>query len=292
LLNYGQSLDILVVRAQFAAGRSARMASDLIQSNYVSVQSLKISAARKSTRAIGPKIFWLILVLVVSLGAFDVYAQDSFLQQTGNTDRMSSLRQLRTAGIRLPVAAILGAALAFRQRRRGTPPRSTPVIQTQIILSIIGALVMLVVGLSVARAFGVVGVAGLIRYRAKIDDPKDASVMLATLAVGLASGVGLYLMAVFSTAFVLGVLWLVESIEPHPQKRFTLKIESKAAEKFQPQIEQLLRRSRAKFELRSASAEVIAYEVQLPIETHTDALSKAIFQLDETSSVEWDEHKK
>ena len=45
-------------------------------------------------------------------------------------------------------------------------------IQTQIILAIIGALVMLVVGASLARAFGVVGAAGLVRYRAKIADPR------------------------------------------------------------------------------------------------------------------------
>jgi hypothetical protein len=37
---------------------------------------------------------------------------------------------------------------------------------------------MLVVGASLARAFGIVGAANLIRYRSKIDDPKDAVVML------------------------------------------------------------------------------------------------------------------
>jgi hypothetical protein len=61
------------------------------------------------------------------------------------------------------------------------------VIQTQIILAIVGAVVMLVVGSSLARAFGIVGAAGLVRYRAKIEDPKDAGVMLSTLAIGLAS---------------------------------------------------------------------------------------------------------
>ena len=58
---------------------------------------------------------------------------------------------------------------------------------------------MLVVGSSLARAFGIVGAASLIRYRSKIDDPKDAGVMLCGLAVGLASGVGLYGLAVFAT---------------------------------------------------------------------------------------------
>jgi hypothetical protein len=92
--------------------------------------------------------------------------------------------------IRLPAAALLSTILAFRPRRRGTPKRQAPVIQTQIVLALVGAMVMMVVGSSLARAFGIVGAAGLIRYRAKIEDPKDAVVMLSTLTIGLASGVG------------------------------------------------------------------------------------------------------
>ena len=103
---------------------------------------------------------------------------------------------------RIPLAALLGAVLAFRPRRRGTPARQTAVVQTQIILAIVGSVVMLVVGSSVARAFGIVGAASLVRYRAKIDDPKDAGIMLSTLGIGLASGVGLYFLAIFSTVFV------------------------------------------------------------------------------------------
>lgn len=66
--------------------------------------------------------------------------------------------------------------------------RQPAVVQTQIILAVVGALIMLVVGASLARAFGIVGAANLIRYRSKIDDPKDAVVMLCALSVGLASG--------------------------------------------------------------------------------------------------------
>src|SRR5687767_14659672 len=68
----------------------------------------------------------------------------------------------------LPLATALGALLAFRPRRRGTPARSAPVIETQIVLAIVGAVVMFIVGSNLARAFGIVGVASLIRYRAKI----------------------------------------------------------------------------------------------------------------------------
>src|SRR5438105_9648967 len=78
----------------------------------------------------------------------------------------AQFESLGHALVRLPTAALLSAILAFRPRRRGTPKRQAPVIQTQIILAIVGAMVMLVVGASLARAFGIVGAAGLIRYRA------------------------------------------------------------------------------------------------------------------------------
>src|SRR5215470_15485518 len=94
---------------------------------------------------------------------------------------------LAKAAVSLPIAAVLGAALAFRPRRHGAPQRDSEVIHAQIILGVIGE--------SLARAFGIVGAAGLIRYRAHIEDPKDAGVMLSTLGLGIASGVGLYLLA-------------------------------------------------------------------------------------------------
>src|SRR4051794_31290837 len=101
------------------------------------------------------------------------------------------------AATRLPLATVMASALALRPRRRGTPARHLAVIHTQIILAVVGALVMLVVGQSLARAFGIVGAAGLVRYRAKIEDPKDAGVMLSTLAIGLATGVGQWALAIF-----------------------------------------------------------------------------------------------
>src|SRR5215213_3388498 len=133
--------------------------------------------------------------------------------------------ELLASALRLPLAALLGTVLALRPRRGGTPERQPAVVQTQIILAVVGSLIMLVVGASLARAFGIVGAANLIRYRSKIDDPKDAVVMLCALAVGLASGVGLYAMAVFSTAFLMLALGIIESFEKGV-KRYELKIKS------------------------------------------------------------------
>jgi MgtC family/Domain of unknown function (DUF4956) len=208
-------------------------------------------------------------------------------------DMAMQLRTLAAAGLALPIAAVLGCILAFRPRRRGTPPRTPAVIQTQIILSIVGALVMLIVGQSLARAFGIVGVASLVRYRAKVDDPKDAGVMLAALGVGLASGASLYLLASVATLFILLVLLWIESMEPKPVKLFLLKVASDNPEALRPRVEDLLRRNQARFELRTASNNEICYEVSLPLDRRTDTMSTAILRLDRSkeTSVVWDEKK-
>jgi hypothetical protein len=200
-----------------------------------------------------------------------------------------------TALVALPLAAGLGTVLAFRPRRRGTPPRSAPVIQTQIMLAIVGAVVMLIVGSSLARAFGIVGVASLIRYRTKIDDPKDAVVMLACLTVGLACGVQLYGLAVFATPFILAVLWIIESLEPERRKTFELKITAPDPSAFRSEVEAILRRSGVKFELRSAGAKDLVYEADLPYTVRTDRIANAILLLQKNGNdteVTWEEKKK
>jgi hypothetical protein len=194
----------------------------------------------------------------------------------------------------LPVATAMGALLAFRPRRRGTPERSAPVIQTQIILAVVGAVVMLIVGASLARAFGIVGAANLIRYRAKIDDPKDAVVMLVTLSLGLACGVELYGLAAFAALFILGVLWVVESLEPERTKLFDLKVTAADPASLRSDIEAILRRYHITYELRTAGTKDLVYETDLPIQTRTDRVANAILLLDSKGETEvvWEEKKK
>ncbi|HJZ77346.1 MAG TPA: DUF4956 domain-containing protein [Vicinamibacterales bacterium] len=233
---------------------------------------------------------WIVLVVVILAPAIG-RAQDLQIDQpekpsktattTAETpDAATQFAELRNAAIRLPLAAGLASLLALRPRRRGTPFRQTPVIQTQIILAIVGAVVMMVVGSSLARAFGIVGAAGLVRYRAKIEDPKDAGVMLSTLAVGLASGVGLWMIATFGTAFILLVLWIVESFEPKAKQSFTLKVKASDPAGLQPKLERVLNSHHVKFELRGTSKEELHYEIQIPIDRKADRITDTILAID------------
>ena len=193
--------------------------------------------------------------------------------------------ELFASAIRLPMAALLGTVLALRPRRNGTPERQPAVVQTQIILAVVGSLIMLVIGASLARAFGIVGAANLIRYRSKIDDPKDAVVMLCALSVGL---------AVIGTLFIVFCLWIIEGFEPQTRLfELNVKMGEKTAD-MRPKIEEVLRRYKARYELRSAAEDTVSYMVTAPKSLRTDRVSNALMELspDNKGAVEWAEKAK
>ncbi len=195
--------------------------------------------------------------------------------------------------VALPLAAALGAALAFRPRRRGTPTRNPAVIETQVILAIMGALVMIVVGASVARAFGIVGAASLIRYRAKIGDPKDAAVMLSTLGVGLAVGGGLYWVAATATIFILIVLALIESLRAPAVMHLQLTVAADAPTRLRPTVERVLAEHHARAELRSLSPSEMVYSVRMPAGAPLTSMLDTIVRAEQTGgvSVTWDDKR-
>jgi uncharacterized membrane protein YhiD involved in acid resistance len=199
------------------------------------------------------------------------------------------------AAVRLPIAALLGTALALRPRRAGSPRRDAAVIETQIVLAIVGALIMLVVGASLARAFGIAGAANLIRYRAKIEDPKDAVVMLSTLAVGLAAGVGLFGIAAVGTGFLVITLWIIEGFESHV-RTFLVSVKlGEGTSNRRAAVERILQRAKTVFELRTTADEELVYLVNASGSVKTEELSAALAALapkDEKTQIEWKEEKK
>jgi uncharacterized membrane protein YhiD involved in acid resistance len=178
--------------------------------------------------------------------------------------------------VRLPLAAVLGTALAFRPRRRSQGARKVVVIQTQIMLAVVGAVIMLVVGNSLSRAFGIVGAAGLIRYRSNIADPKDAVVMLSSLAAGLAAGVGLYRFAAGATIFMMLLLWIVEFFEPPARKHFELRVNTSTVEEFRPKAEDVLKAMGLEYELLLEDEDEIRYSVSAPVDVRTKDVSDTL----------------
>ena len=67
----------------------------------------------------------------------------------------------------------------------------------------------MVIGNNLARAFGLVGSMSIIRFRMAIKDTQDIVFIFFVLAVGMAAGVGLYMIAIAGTIFIGVVILLL-----------------------------------------------------------------------------------
>jgi hypothetical protein len=231
-------------------------------------------------------------VVACGLSTAGLAAQAPFVEAAAAPVSTDPTTELMQAVVRLPLATALACALALRPTRRGSPSRDSAVVHTQIILSVVGALVMLVVGSSLARAFGIVGAAGLVRYRAKIEDPKDAGVMLSTLAIGLATGVGQWQLAIFGTVFVFLLLWVVESFGPKPKETLLVAVKAKDTSSVKADIENLFKSQGATFDVRMISPEELQYEIRWPSERPQKGLSERLAKLEKGVGVEIEQKKK
>jgi uncharacterized membrane protein YhiD involved in acid resistance len=99
--------------------------------------------------------------------------------------------------------------LIYRFTYRG-PVYSNSFINSLIFLSAITALVIMVIGNNLARAFGLVGALSIIRFRTAIKDTMDIVYVFLALAIGMASGVGYHKLAITGT-ILLGIILLVFS---------------------------------------------------------------------------------
>jgi hypothetical protein len=204
--------------------------------------------------------------------------------------------------IRLLLAALLGSALAFRPRRPVLALKPNPyVAQTQILLAVVASALMIIVGDNAARAFGIFAAVSLVRFRTNIRDPKEITVLLISLALGLATGVGRWDLAVVLTLFALALLWVLEYREPETVFRsLDLKVTTRDVAATQGILHDVFKRHGFDSELRglnrqngNGSVGHIVYSVDVNPVVTTDELSKEILERDgrNVDSIEWEQKK-
>ena len=108
------------------------------------------------------------------------------------------------------IAFLLGLFIAYiyKKTHQGLS-YSQSFVLTIIFVTIIIGIVMMVIGNSLARAFALVGALSIIRFRTVVKDTKDTAYVFMALAVGMAAGTGNYFIAIYATAFMSGVAWLL-----------------------------------------------------------------------------------
>lgn len=104
--------------------------------------------------------------------------------------------------------AILLALLVTRTyiwTHRG-PTYSSSFLHTVILMGAMVALIMMIIGSNVARAFSLVGALSIIRFRTAVKDARDTGFIFAAMAAGMACGTGFWLVAIIGTVFICLVM--------------------------------------------------------------------------------------
>ena len=121
----------------------------------------------------------------------------------------------------LTLALVCGVliSLFYRATYKGVSYSSHYVISV-IMLAMITALVIMVIGNNLARAFGLVGAMSIIRFRTAVKDTQDIMYIFFSLAAGLACGAGMYVIAITSTLFIGFSLMIATAVyAENPAKR-------------------------------------------------------------------------
>jgi len=83
-------------------------------------------------------------------------------------------------------------------------------VHTLVLNGMVVALVMLIVGSNIARAFSLVGALSIIRFRNAVKETRDVGFIFFTMAIGMAVGTRFYLLAVISAVVIsLMILLLI-----------------------------------------------------------------------------------
>jgi len=114
----------------------------------------------------------------------------------------------------LGAALVLGLliSIVYRKTVRDKIP-SQGFSLALVVLPAIVALIILMVGNSIARAFSLAGAFQIIRFRSAPGDSKDITYVLFTMAVGLCCGLGFLVYAIIAAAMLLAAMVLLEAVK-------------------------------------------------------------------------------
>lgn len=162
-----------------------------------------------------------------------------------------------------------------------------------VVLAMVGAMVMLVIGDNLARAFSLVGALAIVRFRTRLRSPWDISFVFLALSVGIACGVMVYKVAIIGTAMIsLAIVALnVLPIGSVRQPVYALRFDVNAYEDTAARVHEVVDRYASKRwltearSLRFGETMSYRYRVVLHKDDQLDALLRAVGDLEGVEQV-------
>ena len=195
------------------------------------------------------------------------------------------------------VAALLIGALVTAIHQPVSRDRPRSIEQAQTLLCVSGAMMMIIIGNSLARAFGIAGAAGIVRFRTPVDDPKDVTILFLLMGLGMATGLGAFAVAGLGAAFLCITLLILDRVASQKTRSLSVEISAPGRIFPTPHVESVLVRNGVVFEPREISQGkndvTVKYHTWLDQRASLDELSAQLMTEGMgVSSVSWDQVKR
>jgi hypothetical protein len=194
------------------------------------------------------------------------------------------------------VAAVLIGQLITAIHRPGGRERSRAMEQAQTLLCVSGAMMMIIIGNSLARAFGIAGAASIIRFRTPVDDPKDVTILFLLMGLGMSAGLGAFAVAGLGTAFLSAVLLTLGEPAAHRSRVMSIEIVAHAGCFPVQHVEEVFLQHDVRFEPREivrAENASARYHTWIDPQVSLEAVSAQLMREGAgVKSVAWEQAKK
>jgi hypothetical protein len=122
---------------------------------------------------------------------------------------------------------VIGMLVTLVQRYSRADRTSNPTLeQAQVLLCVAGALMMIIIGSSLPRAFGIAGAASIIRFRTPVEDARDITVLFIMMGLGMAAGLGGFAVAGLGTVFLCAMFPLLNLFSSEKPRQMLVEIVS------------------------------------------------------------------
>jgi len=215
---------------------------------------------------------------------------DEFLQVFGPARALGA--QQIVLGILM--SFILSSALAavYRLTYQGLS-YSRSFVHTQVLGAIVACIMIMAIGNNLARGLGILGTLAIIRFRTPIRDPRDIIFLFACLAIGIASGAAVFMVAIIGAlCFCIAALYLhwspfASSREYEGLLRFMLPPNSSSEEDIQEVLRQYCGSSLLVAVREAVQGDFMeySYQVRLIDPAYQPDLLDALREIEDTTEV-------
>jgi hypothetical protein len=126
---------------------------------------------------------------------------------------------------KLIASAVIGMLVTVVHRQYRHERTANPALdQAQVLLCISGAIMMIIIGNSMARAFGIAGAASIIRFRTPVEDARDITILFILMGLGMAAGLGALAVAGLGTLFLCAMIPILNVFSSERPRQMMVEI--------------------------------------------------------------------